>query len=131
MQELASPTLKRQCQTNSICRQCKGERGISQHKEQVWRQPADSHPWQTQERKWNKGCLYHLWRHEHGEPQRQLELGRETPPCFAVMPHGKCSAPWFEIAPTGTCLTKHLMTLEGTQQDKALSAYPLQRKRLR
>lgn len=108
---------ERRSQTNSICRQHKGERGISQHKEQVWSQPVDSHPWQTQERKWNKGGLYHLWRQGHGEPQRQLELGCETPP-FAVMPHRKFSASQFETAPTWTCLTKHLTPWEGTPQDK-------------
>lgn len=66
--------------------------GIPQHKEGVWSQPAHSHPWQTPGRKWKaagtKVVFIILGRHERGEPQRQLDLGRScgTPPLLQWHP---------------------------------------------
>lgn len=88
------------------------------HKEQVWNQPADSHPWQTQERKWQEVRTKAVFIICGGMSMGNYTgCGCEAPP-FAVKANGNLSAPESRVAPTWTCLMTQLMPWQGTSQKK-------------
>lgn len=124
------PSTQSNSKAYPICRQREGETSIPQHKEQVWSQPANSHPWQTQERKWKEAetkvvfiiCGGMSMRNHRGSWAVAVA---ETPP-LAVTPLVKLSAPWFGIAPHGPAsLNTHALQGHSTGQVKGTCCLPL------